>query len=61
MVLGERINLPGLLNFWGFHSVHTNSVQVILTCVGVLSEADNTEVRTENLTVTFKRVGEGLL
>lgn len=44
---------------WCNHSVHTNPAQVFIACVGVM-EADATEVRTENLTVTFNCLGEGL-
>lgn len=32
-----------------------------MACVGVMSEASNTEVRTEKLAVTFKHLKEGLV
>lgn len=43
------------------YSVHTNIGQVFMACVGVMSEASNTEVRTEKLAVTFKHLKEGLV
>lgn len=34
---------------------------VFIGCVGVMSEADDTEARTEKMTVTFKSLREGLV
>lgn len=44
---------------WCSHSVHTNIAQVFIAFVGVMTEVDDIEVRTEKL--TFKRLREGLV
>lgn len=55
-----RKSLQASRCFWT-HSVHTDVAQVFIACVGVMSGADDTEVRTEKLPVTFKCLREGLV
>lgn len=47
------VNLSRCLHFGPL-----NTARVFHTCVGVVSEADEKEVRTEKLTVTFEPLGE---